>query len=151
MTAELNPEARLGWIWMINNIRRDLRMKDEENVKFIMEENEKLYWEVVHARWAHDYLEKELEAIGLKTVELVSSKEAYDAETRAYMAQEGNYSLPLYVEAEALCMLEGYLEWKYRDRPRSGAVILTSFGHRAGASEPDPTRRVTDDARRDTT
>jgi hypothetical protein len=36
-------------------------MKDEENVKFTMEENEKLYWEVGHARWAHDYLEKELE------------------------------------------------------------------------------------------
>jgi hypothetical protein len=52
-----------------------------------MEDNEKLYWEVVHARWAHDYLEQELEAMGLKPAELVSSKEAYDAETRACMAQ----------------------------------------------------------------
>ena len=34
-------------------------------------------------------------------------------------------------------------DWKYSDRPRSGAVILTSFGHRAGTSEPDPTRRMT--------
>jgi hypothetical protein len=73
-------------------------MKDGENFKFIMEENEKLYWEVVHATWAHNYLEKELGAMGLKTVELVSFKEAFDAETRAYMVQEGNYSLPLYVE-----------------------------------------------------
>jgi hypothetical protein len=32
-----------------DNICRDPRMKDKENIKFIMEENEKLYWEVVHA------------------------------------------------------------------------------------------------------
>ena len=32
MTAEPNPEVRLGWIWMINDIRRDLGMKDEETV-----------------------------------------------------------------------------------------------------------------------
>ena len=43
-TMRSNPEVRLGWIGMINDIRRDLRMKDEENVKFIMEENEKIYW-----------------------------------------------------------------------------------------------------------
>ncbi len=67
----------------------------------------------------------------MKTVELVSFKEAYDFETRAYMAQEGNYRLPLYVEAVALCMLEGYLDsGKARGiAERAGLLHWTSYLH----------------------
>ena len=110
MMTEPNPEVRLGWVRVINDIRRHLRLADEETVKFIMEENEKIYWEAEQERWAQGDLERELEEICMKVTDATSFKEAYDAEVKDYMLQGGNYRRPQYDGAEARRMLQNYLD-----------------------------------------
>ena len=125
--TESDLEERLARVQEINDARRFLRIKDEELVKFVKQENPRIFWEVAQERRAQNQLEKELEAVCVREKAVETFAAAFSSAVKAYMTRIGPYAWPEYKEEDTRGEMERYTAGK---RARAAAA-------RQGSSSPD--------------
>ena len=100
LKATTTLEERWRLVRLINAIRSQIRMRDEEVTMLVMAENPKVFWEVICERSFQEHLETQLEDACMNTQEVEDFPALYSSTVKDYLARRGRYELRPYNNAE---------------------------------------------------